>query len=61
MGTIWHSMCGLSKALRIRIVRNVWFGCSQHHKVQEGALGGLVGANTFIETLAGTLQARGNH
>jgi hypothetical protein len=46
MGTAWHS---------------VWVGCSHHHKVQEGALGGLVGANTFGETLAGTLQSKGNH
>jgi hypothetical protein len=40
---------------------NLWVGCSQHHKAQEGSLGGLVGANTFSETLAGILQARGSH
>jgi hypothetical protein len=31
------------------------------HKAQEGALGGLVVANTFGETSVGTLQARGSH
>jgi hypothetical protein len=31
------------------------------HKAQEGALGGLVVANTSGETLVGTLQARENH
>jgi hypothetical protein len=31
------------------------------HKEQVGALGGLVVANTFGETLVGMLQARGNH
>jgi hypothetical protein len=50
-----------SKALGIRLFGNAWIGCSQHHKAQEGALGGLVGANTFDETLAGILQATGNH
>jgi hypothetical protein len=39
----------------------VGVGSTQHHKAQEGALGGLVGAKTFGETLAGALQARGNH
>jgi hypothetical protein len=39
----------------------VGVGCSQHHKAQEGGLGGLVGANSFDETLAGMLQASGNH
>jgi hypothetical protein len=29
--------------------------------VQERALGSLVGANTFGETIAGMLQPRGNH
>jgi hypothetical protein len=47
--------------LGIRLVGDVWVGCSEHHMVQEGALGSLVGANTFGETSAGTLQARGNH
>jgi hypothetical protein len=51
----------MREALGIRLVGNVWFGYSQLHKVQEGDLGGLVGANTFGETLADTLQARGNH
>jgi hypothetical protein len=51
----------LSKDLGIRLVGNVWVGCSQHHMVQEGALGCLVGANTFDGTLAGTLHAKGNH
>jgi hypothetical protein len=46
----------LSKALGICLVGNAWIGCRQHHKAQEGALGGLVGANAFGETLAGTLQ-----
>jgi hypothetical protein len=59
MGTTWHSSwCRLSEALGIRLDGNVSIGCSQHHKVQEGYLGGLVGANTFGETLAGMLQAR---
>jgi hypothetical protein len=31
------------------------------HKAQEGALDGLVVANTSGETLVGTLQARGSH
>jgi hypothetical protein len=31
------------------------------HKAEEGALGGLVVANTFNETSVGTLQARGSH
>jgi hypothetical protein len=31
------------------------------HNAQEGALGGLVGTNTFGETLVGVLQARGIH
>jgi hypothetical protein len=31
------------------------------HKAQEGALGGLVVANTSCETSVGTLQARGSH
>jgi hypothetical protein len=31
------------------------------HKAQEGALGGLVVANTSSETSVGTLQARGSH
>jgi hypothetical protein len=31
------------------------------HKAQEGALGGLVIANTSGETTVGTLQARENH
>jgi hypothetical protein len=31
------------------------------HKAQEGALGGLVVANTSGETSVGTLQARGSH
>jgi hypothetical protein len=31
------------------------------HKAQEGALGGLVIANTSGETSEGTLQARGSH
>jgi hypothetical protein len=31
------------------------------HKVQEGALGGLVVANTYGETSVGMLQARGSH
>jgi hypothetical protein len=31
------------------------------HKAQEGAFGGLVVANTSVETSVGTLQARGNH
>jgi hypothetical protein len=31
------------------------------HKVQEGALGGLVVTNTSGETLVGTIQARGSH
>jgi hypothetical protein len=31
------------------------------HKAQEGALGGLVIANTSDETSVGTLQARGGH
>jgi hypothetical protein len=30
-------------------------------KSQEGALGGLVVANTSSESLVGTLQARGGH
>jgi hypothetical protein len=51
----------LSKALGIRLVGDAWVGCSQHHKAQERALGGLVGANTFGETSTGTLQVRGNH
>jgi hypothetical protein len=37
----------------IRVVGNVWVGRCQHHMAQEGALGGLVEANTFGETLAG--------
>jgi hypothetical protein len=40
-------MCGLVVANTIRCKR--------------GALRGLVGVNTFGETFAGTLQARGNH
>jgi hypothetical protein len=53
---VLHNLwCRLSKALGIRLVGNRWVGCSQHHKVEEGALSGLVGANTFGETLAGTL------
>jgi hypothetical protein len=43
----------------IRLVGDDWVGCSQHHKAQDGALGGLVGANAISETLAGTLQATG--
>jgi hypothetical protein len=31
------------------------------HKAEEGALGGLVVANTSDETSVGTLQARGSH
>jgi hypothetical protein len=31
------------------------------HKAKEGALGGLVVANTSGETLVGMLQARGRH
>jgi hypothetical protein len=31
------------------------------HKAQEGALGGLVLANTSGETSVSTLQARGSH
>jgi hypothetical protein len=31
------------------------------HKAQEGALGGLVVANTSGEISVGTLQARGSH
>jgi hypothetical protein len=31
------------------------------HKAQEGALGGLVVANTSGETSVGMLQARGSH
>jgi hypothetical protein len=31
------------------------------HKAQEGALGGMVVANTYGETLVGTLQAGGDH
>jgi hypothetical protein len=31
------------------------------HKAQEGALGGLVIANTSSETSVGMLQARGSH
>jgi hypothetical protein len=31
------------------------------HKAQEGALGGLVVANTSSETSVGTLQARGSN
>jgi hypothetical protein len=31
------------------------------HKAQEGALGGLIVANTSGETAVGTLQARGSH
>jgi hypothetical protein len=31
------------------------------HKAQEGALGGLVIANTFGETSVGILQARGSY
>jgi hypothetical protein len=31
------------------------------HKAQEGALGGLVVANTSGKTSVGTLQARGSH
>jgi hypothetical protein len=31
------------------------------HTAQEGALGGLVVANTSGETSVGTLQARGSH
>jgi hypothetical protein len=31
------------------------------HKAQEGALGGLVVANTSGETSVGTLQAKGSH
>jgi hypothetical protein len=50
----------LSEALGIRLIGNMWVGCSQDHKAQEGALGGLVGANTFGEPLASTLQAKGN-
>jgi hypothetical protein len=42
----------------IRLVENVWVGCSQHHNAQEGALGGLVGVNNFGKTLVGMLQAR---
>jgi hypothetical protein len=34
---------------------------SNTHKAQEGALGGLVIANTSGETSEGTLQARGSH
>jgi hypothetical protein len=33
----------LSDALRIRLVFKVCVGCSQHHNVQEGTLGALVG------------------
>jgi hypothetical protein len=31
------------------------------YKALEGALGGLVVANTSVETSVGTLQARGSH
>jgi hypothetical protein len=44
LGSVWLEMCGLVVANTIRHER--------------GALGGLVGANTFGETLVGTLQAR---
>jgi hypothetical protein len=45
--SVWLEMCGL-------VVANT-------HKAQEGALGGLVVANTSGETSMGTLQARGSH
>jgi hypothetical protein len=45
--SVWLEKCG--------------FGCSQHPKAQEGALGGLVITNTFGEISVGTLQARGSH
>jgi hypothetical protein len=41
--------------------RCVGFVVANTRKAQEGALGGLVVANTSSETSVGTLQARGSH
>jgi hypothetical protein len=41
--------------------RCVGLDVANTHKAQEGALGGLVVANTSGETSVGTLQARGSH
>jgi hypothetical protein len=40
----------LSEVLGIRLAGIVWVGCSQHHKAQEGALGGFSGACKLEET-----------
>jgi hypothetical protein len=41
--------------------RCVGLAVANTHKAQEGALAGLVVANTSGETLVGTLQARVSH
>jgi hypothetical protein len=41
--------------------RSVGLVVANTHKAQEGALGGLVVANTSSETSVGTLEASGSH
>jgi hypothetical protein len=72
MGTAWLSMwwglvlaCQPVAQIVLELNPSSWrcvdLVVANTHKAQEGALGGLVVANTFDETSVGTLQPRGSH